>query len=181
MSASRARRSATKSLWIASTGLLILPIALAAGLITLHVRGERLLSVQTASMVPVFHPGDALITKPVPASRLRSGDIIAYRSRLSPNVIITHRLIGREPDGRLITAGDSLQTTDPPFSPQQVTGRAVAVAPGLGRVLDFVRKSTGLTLFIYLPAAGIIAAELNRLRHTGRPVYLVHWRYATKG
>ncbi|HXE09826.1 MAG TPA: signal peptidase I [Verrucomicrobiae bacterium] len=181
MSASPVPPSVIKLLWLASMVLAILPIALGAGLTILHVRGERLLNVQTASMVPVFRPGDAIVTQSVQASHLRTGDIIAYRSLADPDMTITHRLIGREPDGRLVTAGDALHDTDRPFPARLIIGRATAVAPRLGRVLDLLCQPPGLVIFVYLPAAGIIAAELVRLRRSGRPAYLVHWRYATKG
>lgn len=159
---------------------LILPIALIAGAIFLHVRGERLLSVQSASMVPTFRPGDAVIIRPVPLSNLQAGEVIAYRSPHNRS-IITHRLIRREPgSGRLITAGDAGRIPDQPVSQQLIIGRATTVAPRLGNLLDFFRRPLGLTIFIYIPATAVIAKELTRLNR-GHPTYLVHWRYATKG
>ena len=109
---------------IAFITTLTLPIAGAVGLIILHARGERLLSVQTASMVPTFRPGDAILIQPVSPSSLRPGDIVSYRSPLNPHLFISHRLVRIDRQtGQLITAGDALHTPDQPFSQLQVVGR----------------------------------------------------------
>jgi signal peptidase len=162
--------------------MLTLPIAGAVGLIILHARGERLLSVQTASMVPTFRPGDAIIVQPVSPSSLRAGDIVSYRSPRDPGVVISHRLIEvNQPAGRLVTAGDALHTPDQPFLPLLVVGRATAVAPGLGTVLDAPPRPLGLVIMVYLPAALVIGAEALRLsRHYRRPAYLLDYRHGTK-
>jgi hypothetical protein len=53
-----------------------------------------------------------------------------------------------------------------------LVGRATAIAPGLGVVLDTLRRPIGLALAIYLPAALIVAAEVRRLGSTyARPFY----------
>jgi signal peptidase len=161
--------------------MLTLPIAGAAGLIILHARGERLLSVQTASMVPTFHPGDAIVVQPVLPSSLRPGDIVSYRSPRDPKVVISHRLVEIDRTGQLITAGDALRSPDEPFSPLRVVGRATAVAPGLGTVLNVLRRPLSLVVLVYLPATLIIGAEATRLsRHYRRPEYLLDYRHGTQ-
>jgi signal peptidase len=139
-------------------------LAGAAGLMILHSRGERLLSIQTGSMVPTFRPGDALIVGPVMANQLRVGDIISYRSPRNASITISHRLIAvNRQTGWLTTAGDALHSPDPPFSPTLVLGRATALAPRLGTVLDVLRRPIGLALAVYLPALVIMVAEIRRL------------------
>lgn len=173
---------AHKFVHIALITTLTLPIAGAVGLIILHARGERLLSVQTASMVPALQPGDAIVVRPVSASSFRPGDIVSYRSPRDPNVVITHRLIGvNRQTGQLVTAGDAFHTPDEPFSSLRVVGRATAVAPGLGSVLDLMRRPLGLIIMVYLPAALIIISETVRLsRHYGRPAYLLDYKHGKK-
>lgn len=148
----------------AARGLLISTvislIVLAAGLSILRIRGDRLLSVQTASMVPAFRPGDAIIVRPVSLRDLRPGDVISYHSPHNPALIISHRLLSIDRrTGRLTTAGDALRVADPAFSPNLLAGRAIAVFPRFGLVLDWLRRPVGLVTAIYLPASVAIIAE----------------------
>ena len=152
---------------------IILPIAGAAGLAVIHAQGHQLLSVQTASMVPTFRPGDALIVAPVSVRYLRPGDVISYHSPRDPAVIVSHRLVSIDRQaGLLTTSGDALQTQDPAFPPDQVAGRVMAVAPRLGLVLDTLRRPLALVLAVYLPAGLVVAAEVHRLaRVYADPLY----------
>lgn len=167
-----ARKLAYTSMGLLLAGLWGILLSGAFALLSLHARGEQLLAVQTASMRPTFQPGDALIVRPVKATDLRVGEIISYQSR-SPGVIITHRLVAiNRQTGLLTTAGDSLRSPDLAFPPDQVIGRATALAPKLGLVLDFLRHPLGLALAIYVPGALIIGFEVTQLTQTyTRPVY----------
>lgn len=153
---------------------LTLLVAGAAGLLSLRAHGTRLLSVQTASMAPIFRPGDALIVGPVEAQSLHVGDIVSYQSPRWPTVI-THRLIAIDQrTGWLTTAGDALHSPDQAFPPSQILGRATAIAPRLGSLLNFLRTPVGLGLTIYLPATIVISNEIRRLsRIYARPFYSV--------
>jgi signal peptidase len=151
--------------------MLILLLAGAAGLVILRARGELALSVQTASMVPTFRPGDALIVAPFSASQLRVGQVISYRSPHDPRVIISHRLISRGSAGQLTTAGDALHSHDPSFAPNRVVGRVVSVAPGLGRLLDWLHQPLGLVVVVYVPALGLAGLEIRRLIKHYQQVY----------
>jgi signal peptidase I len=146
---------------------LIVLVAGAVSLALLMVRHERLLSVQTASMVPTFQPGDALIVN------LRDknpvvGAVITYRSADNPRVLITHRLIGVE-RGRLITAGDATSSRDKPVSRQAVVGTATTALPGMGRWLDRLHQPLALLMLIYIPAALAAAFEIKRLSSRLKP------------
>jgi signal peptidase I len=161
-------------------GLLAIPLAslitLTTGLMVLHVRGEKLLSVQTASMVPTFRPGDALIVAPVSAKALHVGEVISYASPLDPRVVISHRLVRIEtkPD-RLTTAGDSLRVDDPTFSSAALAGKVVAIVPRLGTILNILRRPLVLALAVCIPAGIFLYAEYLRLLHFFmRPMYRIH-------
>ncbi len=163
-------------LTLAARGLLaitlILVLAGGAGLVVLHARGQRLLSVQSASMVPVFRPGDALIVEPVPARKLRVGQVVSYRSQLNPQLVISHRLIKIDQyTGWLTTQGDALHSADQPFPPDRLVGRALAVAPNLGYVLNFIRRPLGLLLVVYLPALSLVIIELRQLQTSFKPSF----------
>lgn len=179
----RIRRFIRLSARVASIAMLTLLIAGTVGLTILHARGVRVLSVQSASMVPVFHLGDAVVVQPVTLSNLRPGDIVSYRSVAGHNVTISHRLVGIDRrTGLMVTQGDALQGTDPPISPQQLIGRDTAVAPRFGLVLDAIRHPLGLAVVVYLPATLIIFFETRLwVRHYRRPLYLLDYRHGSKG
>lgn len=141
-----------------------LTVAGAISLATVHWRGCKLMSVQTASMLPAIRPGDALVVAPVSVGQLGLGDIISYQSPRNPSVIISHRLVAIDKrTGWITTAGDALPVPDPKFPSRLVVGRAIAVAPKLGVIIDALRRPIGLALAIYLPATFIIVAEGRRL------------------
>ncbi len=153
--------------------LIVVLTAGIVGLLLLPHEGEHLLAVQTASMVPAFRPGDALIVAPVKVWQLHIGDIISYRSPQNAKVIITHRLMDIDVHkGQLTTAGDALHSADPPFSSALLVGRATALIPGLGRILDILHRPLGLIFIVYLPATFVLLAEAGRLnRQYQRPYY----------
>ena len=139
-------------------------MALITALLVFHICGNHLLSVQTASMVPVFRPGDAIIVRPIAINDLRPGIVIGYHSPLNPNLIISHRLIKIDNrSGRLTTAGDTLKAPDLAFPQRLLIGQAIAVAPRLGLVLNKIHQPLGLILTIYLPAVTTVAVEARHL------------------
>jgi signal peptidase len=153
--------------------LIVLPLIVAFSLAVIHAQGHKLLSVQTASMLPSIRPGDALIIAPAQPNQLHIGDIVSYHDQHQPRMIISHRLVSVDPKtGWLTTAGDALHSPDPTFPPNQIVGHATAIAPKLGFVLDSLRRPVGLILTIYLPAMLIIISEANHLmRFYARPFY----------
>lgn len=150
---------------------LVLIVVVAAGVGMWYMHGGRILSVQTGSMAPAFKPGDGVLLQKLPAKDLRVGDIVSFRATQDPRVVISHRLIGLYPDGRLKTKGDALAQTDPALTSQQVLGRVVAVAPGYGRFIHLIRQPMGLLISVYLPALAVMAAELGRFSKSWHPIY----------
>lgn len=144
--------------------LISLLIAAGVGLVSLHVNHQKLLSVQSASMMPTFRRGDALVVNSVKTEQLRVGDIISYQSQRDGAVVISHRLSSVDKQaGLLTTAGDRLGRPDKPFPASQVIGRATAIAPGLGRIMDAIRTPVGLLCLLYLPALAVVGSEIKRL------------------
>jgi signal peptidase len=170
-------RAALRTVNFAIRGLtlaiMISLLVMAIGLLCLRARGDRLISVETASMVPAFRPGDALLSVPVPVNDLRAGEVISYRSPRDPRVTVSHRLIhidGRH--GMLTTAGDTLGSDDPPFPATLVAGKVVAIVPNFGFVIDGARRPIVLALTIFVPGVLLVYSECQRaLRLISRPVF----------
>lgn len=156
--------------WLLIIVLIVLAAAVSVGVLRFERLGNRLLTVQTGSMQPVFRPGDVVIDSRATPGSLRIGDIVSYRSLRDPRVIVSHRIIAISPtDGQITTKGDALHIHDPSISPQLVIGRVKAVAPGLGRLLSWLRSPLGLGLTAYMPALITIALQCRRLVHIYQP------------
>lgn len=151
-----------------------LTVAALAGAILMSIHGYKLLSVQTDSMLPAIRPGDALVIAPAHHKQLlKPGDIISYHSPKNPKVIVTHRLISVDPKtGWLKTQGDKLQRPDPAFSPEFLSGKAIAIAPKLGLAINLLFQPIGLMALIYLPAVLLVSAEISKFNKLlNMPVY----------
>jgi signal peptidase len=159
-------------LWLAAfaaSGYAFLAVTAVLLLVSFH--GGRIVSVQTNSMTPTFKAGDALLIQHVTAKSLKLGDVITYRSSQDPSHTISHRIVARK-NGGFLTAGDRQHRLDPLVLPGQITGRAWAVAPGLGRVINWLHSRIGLVTALFIPAALIIVSEIwNLSRVMFRPVY----------
>lgn len=147
-------------------------LVMTAGML-LHTRGERLLSVESASMVPTFWPGDALVVAPASISNLRVGEVVSYRSADNPRLVVSNRLVQVDVQhGLLTTTGDARRTSDPAFPAAALVGRVVATSPHAGFALDALRKPALTALVVGLPAATIPYGEITRLtNHFSRPAY----------
>jgi signal peptidase I len=85
--------------------------------------GEVRLKVNGASMLPSVWPGDVLAVRRRSVAELLPGSIVlCYRNR----GFVAHRLVGKQGD-TLITRGDSLPGTDPPFHDTEFLGEVVAI------------------------------------------------------
>jgi signal peptidase len=128
-----------------------------------RLKGYELLAVQSDSMRPLMSKGTAVLVDTRDASP-RLGDVVSYQSPEDPRVIITHRVIGADyKRGIISTKGDATALTDSPVPAWNVIGTVHGVLPGLGFALDALKHPLGLIAVVYLPAVGIIVAEVRRL------------------
>jgi signal peptidase I len=141
-------------------------LAGAVGLSWLRLHGEQLLAVQSDSMRPVFAGGDAVLVKRT--STFRIGQIMSFHDPAQPSVIVSHRIVGRD-HGSFVLAGDAQPDVQQIIAPDQAVGRVVAVAPGVGRVLNALHQPLVLAVFIYAPAMVLVMSELSRLRNRLAP------------
>jgi signal peptidase I len=147
--------------WLFLSGLLLCGLAFATHSILLRIHGLQLLTIESNSMAPTFVRGDALIVDTKKAA-LRAGDVVAYRSLYDPSITISHRIRGVDGAG-YHTQGDALDQTDPPISRDRIIGKGIAVMPQFGKAITMFRSKTGLVIFVYLPALGLLAYEMARL------------------
>lgn len=146
-----------------ATGIacLVVAVSMVAVVGIWYGQGGRILSVQSGSMAPTFRIGDGILLKRVPAAELRIGDVISYHSRQTPQLVVSHRVVSIKGGGALVTTqGDSLRQVDPAVAADQIIGRATAVAPHYGQVVNWLRSPVGLAIAVYMPVVLIISSAI---------------------
>ncbi|HVS69063.1 MAG TPA: signal peptidase I [Mycobacteriales bacterium] len=148
------------------TGLLLIAAALASvtAMVTVMTQHLGFAPVLSPSMVPAFHPGDLVITKPEPAADIKVGQVVALPVPDAPSQRYVHRVISvSTKDGRPLvrTKGDANPSPEPfelridsPTVPV-----VVATVPQLGRLSVVLQHSkTRLTVMAITVFAILLAA-----------------------
>ncbi|ACU38239.1 signal peptidase I [Actinosynnema mirum] len=147
---------------LAFTGAVALTLALCAFAPVLW--GWRPVVVTSGSMEPLVRPGDVVLLDPTPDREPLVGDVVVYSRSDAPSV--THRVVGRDDDGRYRTRGDANPTPDAAsVAPEDVLGRVRGLVPGLGAPALFLHRhpSAAVPLAV-LGGAGLLVLLLSRRR-----------------
>ncbi len=107
--------------WVATV---LVALAAVGGLAATHYHAYE---IRTGSMTPHIPAGSLVVVR---EGHVQIGEVISFRS---PAGVVTHRLIGRNADGTLITKGDANPSADVyPVPPSRVIGHVVAAPSRLG-------------------------------------------------
>lgn len=135
---SRARRA-----WVA-VGLVL--AATLGALVVVGLRGHAVYAVTTGSMSPTIPPRSAVVVAKDAVPRI--GDVITYEHN---GALVTHRLVGINPDGTLQTKGDANETPDAWGTPRShVVGVVNTHVPQVGYWLVYLRTPQGFGSFVLL-------------------------------
>ncbi len=116
--------------------------------------GELRLAVTGWSMRPILREGDYLVVRPLEGPP-RVGEVVVY-SRAGH--LWAHRLLARSPSGGfMLTKGDARGRPDPPVTPGELIGRAVAVERDGRRtgLEGLASRLAGLAVSLSGPAAAL--------------------------
>jgi len=127
---------------------------LAGSLLFLAITHTKPFAVQSESMSPVFHQGDAVFVRVINAQDLRPGDIITVMSADSSR-FFTHRITRVDLKKSLVyTKGDNNSQEDPmPADMSLIVGKVWFSIPLIGRI-SFVAQSR--TFLISLAAMVVV-------------------------
>ncbi len=118
---------------------------IAAGItvIILLITGRKLYCIETGSMEPDYPVGSMVVVENTDFEQLKVGDVITFV--ISDNTVVTHRLIGIDPETRMLTTkGDNNQIADSsPVSGENVIGRVIAEIPYAGYVFMLLSTRFG--------------------------------------
>lgn len=186
---------------------LIIAIFLINTLMPFFRGSEQFMIVLSGSMVPLFLPGDFVITKSVDPNELNVGDVITFQvPNGEPGTFITHRIIsigktysttGEIPCFQ--TKGDANNVEDSSIVPAtNVVGKLKFVIPFLGLLIDAFRKSKiFFILMVILPSGILVLDEIRAMIIYSNPrrarklereqkkiakktYYKIEWRKLTK-
>ena len=122
-------------------------------------------AVFSGSMEPELKVGAVVITRPVDAEEIKTGDIITFHSPLNEQ-LTSHRVIAAEGGSSVHfqTKGDANKDTDPfTLPPENVVGKVCFHIPYFGYVAQFVKTPLGLLLTLCLPGLITIVMELRNI------------------
>lgn len=139
--APRTARSTARAVWrVLSGALLTVLVLLAFAIVVLPaITGAQTFTITGRSMEPVLPLGSLIVTSPVEADELRTGDIITYQLVSGQPAVATHRVVGFTlgAEGRsFVTAGDNNDgiVDNEPVTEAQIKGRLWYALPLVGWV-----------------------------------------------
>jgi signal peptidase I len=128
----------------------------AAAVATFVFGGFSVYVVHTGSMVPTYHPGDAIIDRSQQGG-YRVGQVISFGSDAGPDAVITHRVHDVQAAG-IHTQGDANTTPDTwTVAPASVKGVAVLDIPLAGYAIVYLQQPTGVVSLLCLIIAVALA------------------------
>lgn len=125
--------------------LVVLSLLVPATLFATRVIPYGVYVVHTGSMKPTMPLASAVIVRD---DQPKLNEPIAFYQH---NEVITHRWIGTNSDGTLITKGDANETADPwRLNKSDVIGGVTAIVPQLGFWITYVKNPATLGALLFL-------------------------------
>lgn len=122
--------------------------------------------VLTGSMETEINVGDVVVTKEVPASKLKVGDVVAFKKS---NLVTTHRIVeienGQDGKREFSTKGDNNNVVDDlKVYENEIEGIYKFKIPGLGNVAMFIQTPIGMVACLSIPVLLIIIIQIAQSR-----------------
>ncbi|GID92141.1 signal peptidase I [Amorphoplanes digitatis] len=116
--------------------------------------------ITSGSMSPRIRTGDIVVTKDVDKSTELLGRVVTVDNPAKPGTLLTHRIVGTNPDGTYITQGDANPTPDLlGVRRDAVQGRAFLMVPWVGMSFMWAKQHDVVPLALtVIGFAGLIAA-----------------------
>ena len=148
----------------------IVVYAVAAPL-TLRAQGERLVTLVSGSMAPIYPTGSVLMLEPTDAAReVQVGDVIT--AAVGAGLPVTHRVVERVnlPTGLAFrTQGDANTNADDRLvQPAQVLGRIAGPLPAWLRIAVDLQQQWWRMLLFGVPLLVLVVFEVRDLRRRMR-------------
>jgi signal peptidase len=159
---------------------LALVIAFGVPLLLSGITGFKLWLGEGTSMEPTFYAGDFMITRELPASELKPGDVVLFKSE---RAYVMHRIVSiAEGTGGgeavLTTRGDNNPVNDAPVAAGDVDGKLVYHVSWLPRSpVDL--SGTGIFVAEWLISVGLVTLGIVLRRYASPPRRVLRRVYGT--
>ncbi|MFD5826335.1 signal peptidase I [Lentzea sp. NPDC060358] len=147
--------------------LAVLALTAIAGAVVVVLARIGFSPVLSPSMEPEFAPGDLLVTRAVPVSELRVGDVVVLPRPDVAGQRYAHRVIDlqtRSGEPVVRTKGDANESADP--QALRITSPTVPVAvanvPVVGRIA-LLGRDTGVRIALIVVIGGLVLVGAKRL------------------
>jgi signal peptidase I len=167
--ADRERRTVTRRRWTnrLTTATLVFALTLLVGAAAAQALGYRLLIVRSGSMTPTMRVGDAVLTRSVPATSVKPGNIVTFADPALANQRVTHRVTSVRRDGSnlaFVTRGDANHTSESWTVPVDGRlGKEIVDIPSFGRVINDAKSRDVLLALLLAFVAWMTLLALKRI------------------
>lgn len=144
----------------------VLMIALAGGVLLLHLFGVQTYIVMSGSMEPQIQTG-AIALIDTTDRYVNVGDIAAYRlGEEDEEILITHRVIDRR-NGSYIMKGDANDSEDEkPVDPDQIVGTFIGSVPKAGYAVNTLGKRGLFGIMLWITSLNILSSLLRDITYS---------------
>lgn len=112
-------------------------------------------AITSGSMMPRLHPGDVVIAVSQGDTPIAEGTIIVFEDPIKGD-LVTHRIVGVNPDGTYTTKGDANGINDASPVPQEnIRGVGRWVVPYVGLLRVWLAEGQWLFLILAIAATGV--------------------------
>ncbi|OIH97662.1 S26 family signal peptidase [Curtobacterium sp. MCBA15_001] len=114
-------------------------------------------TVMTGSMEPRLRPGDVVVSRPVPATDLRIGQVLLADDPDQPGHLRMHRAVATGPEDTVVTKGDANPGRDStPVEPSAVHGVASLRIPVVAAPIVWMRDGAWAKVALAALAFGVV-------------------------
>lgn len=164
----------------AGLSTIVIIVAIAA-IVVPRLIGAVPLVVLTGSMVPVFAPGDLIVSQPVDVGSIVVGDVITFQPKSDDPALITHRVAalayGQSGLASFITRGDANGADDQPVLIDQVMGKYLYHIPVIGYLTvaipvehkPLIMNSIGI-IFIIVSLFNVVQITRTRAKNARKKI-----------
>ncbi len=147
---------------VALVGIIVFAALAIIALLPMVLPGATSASITSGSMMPKLRPGDVVIATDRGDDPVAIGTIVVFEEPRRGG-LVTHRVVGINPDGSYVTKGDANGVVDPaPVPAENVRGAGRWVVPYVGLPSVWLNEGRWLPLLLTILA---IAAAVWLVRY----------------
>lgn len=157
-SRARTKRAEEGRFYMGLVGLVALLVFGTLAVVTvlpIVIPGTTSAAITSDSMMPRLHAGDVVIAVSQGDAPIAEGTIVVFEDPVKGD-LVTHRIVGVNPDGTYVTKGDANGINDvTPVPPANIRGVGRWVIPYVGLLRVWLAQGQWLFLIVAVAAIGV--------------------------